>query len=90
MAGSGDEIGAAGAGGGEEWRGVKVSDENGDRSTGRLGCGGIREAEEERFGRYRSQFHGRFLLRREMKRKCRDFEGFRSEEDEERRAVLKP
>lgn len=89
MAGSG----AGGASGGGECRQVNVSDENGDCSTGRLHGGGRREAEEKGFGRYRSQFHGRRSdFAPGIKRKWRDLvvEGFRSEEDEERKAVLKP
>lgn len=88
MAGSGAETGA-GASGGGKCRGLKVRDENGDPSTGRLRGGGRIEAEEKGFGRKRSQFHDR----RTDFAPGRDFsgeEGFRSEEDEERKADLKP
>lgn len=89
MAGSG-----AGASGRGKCRGLKVSDENRDRSTGRsMRGGGRRETEEKGLSRYRSEFHGRKSVSATvMKRLSGQWgEGFRSEGgDEERKTVLKP
>lgn len=89
MAGSG----AGASGGGGKCRGLKVRDENRDRSTGRsMRGGGRRETEEKGFSRYRSEFHGRRSdSATGMKRLSGQWgEGLRSEGDEGRKAVLKP